>query len=129
MKTTDERMARVLKQVSSAREKQRRQHQRIAAWSGGAACAVVLMVVSLAISSVSDFESATSLSGGESGLTASVFAGSTTFGYLVVGLLGAMLGVALTVLVHRLGRDGNTGGSTKRDDCAGSLARQDDGEW
>ncbi len=90
---------------------------------------VVLMVVSLAVSSVSDLEFATGLAGGEGGLAASVFAGSTTFGYLVVGLLGAALGVALTVLVHRLGSDDGSGGSTKRGDRAGGLVRWDDDEW
>lgn len=108
MKTTDERMEQVLQQASATRARRQRQHQRIATWGGATTCLIVLVVASIATSSVGNTDALPGLTVGGNGLAASVFADSPAFGYLVVGLLGAMLGVALTVLVYRLGGGGDT---------------------
>ena len=112
-------MEQVLRQARATRANQQRNRMRIAQWGGGAACMAVLMLVSLALSSVGDLGPVTDLTWGGSGLAASVFAGSSMHGYLIVGILGAVLGVALTVLVYRLGHS----------DSLDASARQDDREW
>ena len=123
MKSTDERMVQVLQRASATRRKQRRQMQLIAVWGGGVACVAILAVVSLAISSVGDLESVSSLTMGDGELVASVFSGSSTLGYLVVGVLGALLGVALTVLAYRLGRSTGADDAFEREGC--SSIRED----
>ena len=111
MKTTDERTAQVFQRAGAIRARQRLQRRRVAAWGGGAACIAVLAVASLAIASMGEPGTVAGVTAGEDGLAASVFADSTMLGYFIVGILGAVLGVALTILVYRLGR--GEAGSTR----------------
>ena len=82
----------------------RRRRQRAVAIGGGALSALVVVVVGIGASTVMGDSAGVSSTAGQLGLMGSVFSGSSALGYIVVGLLGIVLGAAVAVLACRLGR-------------------------
>ena len=108
MRSTDERMNEVLGRARARENAARRRRQHAAAIIGGALSVVAVFAVGMGLSSAG-------LSGnlapsGPFGLMGSVFSDNPAIGYIVVGLLGLVLGVVVTTLVFRLG--GKTDGES-----------------
>lgn len=103
MKTTDERMSDVLARAQAREAALRRRRQRAVAICGGALCVAVVVAVGAGMASMAG-PSAPPTSSVTLGLMGSVVADGSALGYVVVGLLGLALGVALTVLAYRAGR-------------------------
>ena len=102
MRSTDERVNEVLGRARAQEVANRCRRQRIAALGGGALSIVVVAALGVGMSSLPGAEA--SPAGATLGLMGSVFAGGSTLGYVVIGLLGFALGAAVTVLAYRLGR-------------------------
>ena len=103
MKTTDERMRDVLARAQAREAALRRRRQRDVVICGGALVVAVVVVVGVGMASMAG-PSVPPPSGTTLGLMGSVVADGSALGYVVVGLLGLVLGVALTVLTYRVGR-------------------------
>ena len=104
MRSTDERMDAVLGRTKSYEAAARRRRQRAAAVGGGVLSIVMVVAVGIGVSrAVGDFAGISSVAV-QLGLMGSVFSGSSALGYIVVGLLGIVLGSAVTVMAYRLGR-------------------------
>ena len=93
MRTTDERL-----QAVEKRSREIRQERRDAGtmWICGSACLAVIIAAAFWMPALIRQADATSY--GDSGLSGSVFGGSSAAGYLLIGLLAFALGVAATVL-------------------------------
>lgn len=102
MRSTDERMNEVLGRVRVQESALRRKRQRIAALAGGALSVIVVVAVGMGVSSLEGANATSSIA--TVGLMGSVFADGSALGYIVVGLLGLVLGIVVTVLVCRFGR-------------------------
>lgn len=100
MKSTDERMETVFRRARAHEAMARRRRQRAVAFGGGALSVVAVVAVGIGMASAGADGSAL---GGPFGLMGSVFADSGALGYVVVGLLGLVLGVAVAALAYRLG--------------------------
>ena len=103
MRSTDERMEAVLGRARAREALVRRRRQRAVAVGGGALSVVAVVVAGIGVATGFGASSAAAGSAGPSGLMGSVFAGSPALGYIVVGLLGIVLGVAVATLAYRLG--------------------------
>ena len=103
MRSTDERVEEVLERTRAHKAAARRRRQRAVAVGGGALSVIAVVAVGLGISTVVGDSSGISFTVGQIGLMGSVFSGGSALGYIVVGLLGIILGAALTVLLYRLG--------------------------
>ena len=102
MRSTDERMDEVLGRARAREAATRRRHRRAAVTVGGALSIVTVVAVGIGLSSVS--LSGSHVPSGPLGLMGSVFSDNPALGYVAVGLLGLVLGVAITVMAYRLGR-------------------------
>ena len=87
MRTNEERAAAVRQRVTQIKQQKRRQRQRITALMAAAACLAVIVGVSFAMPALSE-----KLAGG---YTAGYQAAA---GYVAVGVLAFVLGVAVTIL-------------------------------
>ena len=128
MKTTDERIDEVLSRARAREAAARRRRQRVAALGGGALSIVAVVAVGLGFASA---PGAGAPHAGESlGLMGSVLSGGTALGYVVVGLLGLLLGVAVTVLAFRLGRGPwHAGGEEEARPDGGADGGRRHGSW
>ena len=104
MKSTDERMEDVLGRARAHEAAARRRRQRAVAFGGGALSVIIVLATGIGVSSVMGDSAGVSSTAGQLGLMGSVFSGSSALGYIVVGLLGIVLGAAVAVLAYRLGR-------------------------
>jgi len=95
MRDTEERMAQMKRRVDALEKNRRR---RIAAASA-AACLLVVLGVSLAMPAWVERMPAAAR---PNGTAASLFAGNSALGYLVIGILAFLLGVSVTILCFRL---------------------------
>ena len=102
MKSTDERMNEVLGRTRTRQAATRRRRQQMLAVGGGVASIAVIVITSMFAASVGVFDA--SVLDGPHQLMASVFSNGAALGYVAVGLLGLMLGVAVTVLAYKVGR-------------------------
>ena len=107
MKSTDERMKEALGRARAREVKRRRLQQRAVALGGGALSVVLIVLVGVTASSTAG-QSGTSSVAGQLGLMGSVFTEALDLGYVVVGLLGFALGVAVAALAYRFGRNRST---------------------
>ena len=103
MKSTDERMKDVLGRARARETMNRRRRQRAVVLGGGALSVVVVVLVGVGVSSNVGSSGSSDLAG-QLGLMGSVFTDGSALGYIVVGLLGIVLGAAITALTYRLGR-------------------------
>lgn len=122
MRTTDERMDEVLRRARAREAADRRRRQRAVAIGGGALSVVAVAVAGMSLASMAG-PSAPS-PGSTVGLMGSVIAGGSALGYVVAGLLGLALGVAVTVLAFRAGRRTTPGEAHKAREA---KAPEDDG--
>ena len=100
MRSHEERIAEVKRRIA---EKERQQEQRrgiIAAVSGIAACLAVIIGAALAMPGI--IEQARPDTSGGYATAATMLAGNTALGYIVIGLLAFVLGVCVTVLCFRI---------------------------
>ncbi|MBQ9041669.1 MAG: hypothetical protein IJ111_02510 [Eggerthellaceae bacterium] len=118
MRSTDERMNEVLSRARTREVASRRKWQRAVAIGGGALSIVVVAVAGLGFASASG--AGISHSAGSLGLMGNVLSGGSALGYIVVGLLGLLLGVAVTVLTFKLGRSSH---GSKHADGTGRARR------
>lgn len=112
MKTTDERMNAVLGRARARDAALRRRRQRVVAFGGGALSIIAVVAIGIGIASIRP--SGASSPSNSFGLMGSVLADSGAFGYVVVGLLGLVLGAAIAVVAYRLGRRRDAAESEKR---------------
>lgn len=105
MKSTDERVREVLGRARAREAADRRRRQRIATFGGGALAVVIVASFGVGMSTLQGEETAST--GATLGLMGSVFAGGSALGYVVVGLLGLVLGAAVTAFAYRAGRARN----------------------
>ena len=104
MKLTDERIDAVLGRARAHEAAARRRRQRVVALGGGVLSVVAVIAAGIGVSSaMGDFAGVSSATG-QLGLMGSVFSGSSALGYIVVGLLGLVLGLVVAAIVFRLGR-------------------------
>lgn len=103
MKSTDERMRDVLGRAKAREAMRRRRRQRAVAAGGGVLGVAVVVAVGIGMSAGFGGSSGAEGFAGPSGLMGSVFSGSSALGYIAVGLLGIVLGAAVTTLAYRLG--------------------------
>ena len=102
MKSTDKRMNEVLGRARTRQAATRRRRQQMLAVGGGVASIAIVVIASMFAASVGVF--AAPVLDGPYQLMASVFSNGAALGYVAVGLLGLMLGVAVTVLAYKVGR-------------------------
>ena len=102
MRSTDERVEEVLGRARAHEAVARRRRQRAVALGGGLLSVVAVVLVGVGVASVAG-PSGTEGLAGRLGLMGSVLADGSALGYVVVGLLGIVLGAAVTVLSFRLG--------------------------
>ena len=102
MRSTDERMNEVLGRARAREAATRRRRQRMTAIAGGTLSVVAVVAVGIGLSTVG--LSGNPVPNGPFGLMGSVFSDNPALGYVVTGLFGLVLGVAVTVLAYRLGR-------------------------
>lgn len=101
MRSTDERMSEVLGRARMREVETRRRRKRAAALCGGALSIVIVVAVGIGVASAN--LSGAPASSGPFGLMGNVFSDSSALGYVVVGVLGLVLGAAVTALAYRLG--------------------------
>jgi|GEM_PF-3559819 len=114
MKSTDERVSEVLGRARAQEAAARRRRQRIVAIGGGALSVVAVIAAGIGVASVN--LSGAPMASGPFGLMGSVFSDSSVLGNVVVGFLGLVLGVAVTMLANRLG--GGRRGSAPEEESA-----------
>ena len=102
MRSIDERMGEVLGRTRAREAATRRKRQYATALIGGALSVVAVVAAGIGLSSVG--LSGSLAPNGPFGLMGSVFSDNPALGYVVVGLLGLVLGVVVTALVYRFGR-------------------------
>ena len=98
MRNTEERVCAVKRQVKKFEQQKHIRRRRIAGITSIAASLLLIIVFSFALPSImADF------SDGEYalGTTSSIFGGSVSFGYIIMGLLAFVLGVSVTILCYR----------------------------
>lgn len=105
MKSTDERISEVLGRAQVREATNRRRRQRVAALGGGALAVAVVAAVGVGMSSLPGAQTASA--DATLDLMGSVFASGSALGYVVVGLLGLVLGTAVTLVAYRLGHSRN----------------------
>ena len=96
MRTNEERAAAVRQRVTQIKQQKRRQRQRITALMAAAACLAVIVGVSFAMPALSE-----KLAGGYTAgyqAAAGIFGSGAAAGYVAVGVLAFVLGVAVTIL-------------------------------
>ena len=103
MRSTDERMDAVLGRARAHEAAARRRRQRAVAVGGGVLSVLVVVALGLGVATGLGESSGAAGFAVASGLMGSVFSGSPALGYIVVGLVGIVLGAAVAVLVYRLG--------------------------
>lgn len=103
MRSIDERMGEVLKRASAREAGVRAWRRRAVALAGMAVSVAVIVFVGVSVASVSG-ESNAAGQAGQLSLMGSVLADGSALGYVAVGLLGLVLGAAVTLLAIRLGR-------------------------
>lgn len=102
MKSTDERMDDVIGRARAYEAAARRRRKRAVAAGGGALSVAIVVLVGMGMSTVAGSDASASMAG-QLGLMGSVLAEGSAFGYVVVGLLGLVLGAAVAILAFRLG--------------------------
>lgn len=116
MRSNEERVAAVKRRAAQIERQKRQRRNRIAALSSVAACLAVIVGLSFAMPGISEKLIAGDYNEYET--TASIFSGSIA-GYIIIGLLGFVLGVCVTVLCVHLKafrkQDGETGDGDARD--------------
>ena len=103
MRSIDERMGEVFKRASAREAGVRAWRRRAVALAGMAVSAAVIVFVGVSVASVPGEPNAAGASG-QLSLMGSVLADGSALGYVVVGLLGLVLGAAVTLLAIRFGR-------------------------
>ena len=93
MRDTEKRVEAVQQRMGALR---RVRHNRRMAWLTGATAAVCICLL-IAVSMMMPARNAGTGQGGASGAAASIFAHHASLGYAVIGILGFLLGVALTL--------------------------------
>ena len=100
MRSTDERMEEVFERTAAQRVATRQRRFRMAVFGGGAAGLAVVVFAALVMASLAETPSAPA-STWQLTLMGSVIANASALGYVVVGLLGIVVGAALTVVAFR----------------------------
>jgi cytochrome bd-type quinol oxidase subunit 2 len=100
MRSTEERVAAV-KRRTKEMQRQKQMHRRcILGISSVAACLLFIVGLSLAMPGImADLQDAVYT---YSGVAASIFDGSSGFGYVLIGLLAFVLGVSVTILSYHI---------------------------
>lgn len=109
MLSHEERIAEVKRRIAEKEHQKRLRQARIAAVSGVVACLAVIVGVSLFMPGIVEQIELGISSGFETAAT--MFGGSATLGYIVIGLLAFVLGVCVTILCFRirlLNKEGQT---------------------
>ena len=104
MRSTDEHMAEVLGRARANEAQIRRRRQRAIALGGGVLSVFAVVLVGVGLSSSVSGSVDTATLAGQLGLMGSVHAHGSAFGYVVVGLLGLVLGATVTSIAFKLGR-------------------------
>lgn len=100
MRSNEERVVEVKRQIAEKERKKKLRRSRIAAVSAVAACLVLIVVLSLFMPGIagqlrpggySDYE-----------MVASMFGENGALGYIIIGLLAFFLGVCVTILCFRI---------------------------
>ena len=102
MKSTDERMRDVLGRARAREAMNRRRRQRAVVLGGGVLSVIAVVLVGIGVSLSAGSSSSSDLAG-QLGLMGSVLTDGSALGYIVVGLLGIVLGAAIAALAYRLG--------------------------
>ena len=112
MRSNEERVAAVKRRVEQLEARRRRVRSRVAAVSSVAACLALIVCLSFAMPGITGRLAEWSC--GAYGAAASIFTGSSTLGYIIIGLLVFVLGIFVTILCFKLrslgGRDGDDNG-------------------
>lgn len=112
MRSNEERVAAVKRRVEQLEARRRRVRSRVAAVSSVAACLALIVCLSFAMPGI--MGRLAEWSYGAYGAAASIFTGSSTLGYIIIGLLAFVLGIFVTILCFKLrslgGRDGDDNG-------------------
>ena len=103
MKSTDERMGEVFKRASAREVASRLWRRRAVAFGGMVVSIAVIVFVGMSVAAVSGQAGAADKTGSLA-LMGSVLADGSALGYVVVGLLGIVLGAVVTLLAMRFGR-------------------------
>ena len=96
----EERVAETKRRIAARQREKRRRRNKITMISAVAACLVLLIGASLAMSGIAAKIQAGDYSGFET--SASMYGGGAALGYIVIGLLAFLLGVCVTVLCFRI---------------------------
>lgn len=113
MRSNEERVAAVKRRVRQLEAQRRRSRSRIAVLSSAVACLAIIVAAACAMPGVMERLTAGNYAGYET--AASIFGGSTTIGYIVIGLLAFVLGVLVTLLCFKL-KDFDRRGGENSDD-------------
>ena len=100
MRSHEERIAEVKRRIAEKERQQQRRRGSIAAVSGIAACLAVIIGAALAMPGI--IEQARPDTSGGYATAATMLAGSSALGYIVIGLLAFVLGVCVTILCFRI---------------------------
>ena len=100
MRSLEERVAETKRRIAKMEQEKRLRRDKITMISAVAACLVLLIGASLAMSGIAAKIQAGDYSGFET--AASMYGGGAALGYIVIGLLAFLLGVCVTVLCFRL---------------------------
>ena len=101
MRNTEERMAAVQNRAAELEGESRQRRNRWIAFASVAACLLLIVGLSLRMP---EWAGRAAAGDADTGAAASLFAGSGMLGYLVIGILAFLLGVAVTVLCFLLRR-------------------------
>ena len=100
MRSHEERVAETKRRIAKIEREKRRRRNTVTMASAVAACLALLIGASLAMPGIAASIQTGDYSGFET--AASIFHGGAALGYIVIGLLGFLLGVCVTVLCFRL---------------------------
>ena len=116
MRTTEERLTLMHNRAAEISRESR--HRKVLVLQAAAVILCFAAVIAAAFV-MPGFNSGSVAEAGQSGMYASIFAGSAVFGYIAVGIIAFLLGTAVTVFCFRLRKWENNKGAEESHDRDG----------
>lgn len=101
MRTDEERMEQIRRRTKKLRERDRKRKLMVLDVCCVAVCLVIILGIGAVMPGMSEQMQYRNVSGLTSG-AASILGNSSSAGYIVIGILGFLLGVCITILMYRV---------------------------